>query len=260
MDKKLEILREYIHSLGSVAVAFSGGVDSTLLLKVAQMAIGNSAVAVTVSSCLVPECEVAETEEFCATEGIRQIIVRYDPLAVPGFAENLPERCYLCKSRIFDEIKKSVAPLAINNIAEGSNVDDEGDYRPGMRAVAEQGILSPLRYAGLNKAEIRALSARLGLATANKPSLACLASRIAYGDVITEEKLRMTDAAETYLHRLGFGQLRVRLHGSIARIELMPEEISKMFEVRNEVYIKLKSLGFKYVSLDLGGYKTGSMN
>lgn len=260
MDKKLKILKEYIHSLGSVAVAFSGGVDSTFLLKVAHGVLGNNAVAVTVRSCLVPEREIAEAEALCKTEGIKQLIVRYDPLAVPGFADNPPERCYLCKSRIFEEIKKVVAPLCIENIAEGSNVDDEGDYRPGMRAVAEHGILSPLRYAGLTKTEIRALSARVGLATAYKPSLACLASRIAYGDTITEEKLRMTEAAEEYLHSLGFGQLRVRLHGSLARIELMPEEINRMAEHRDEVYSKLKSLGFDHVSLDLGGYRTGNMN
>ena len=181
---------------------------------------------------------------------------------VKGFAENQPDRCYLCKKEIFGGLIRAAAEEGITVVAEGSNVDDDGDYRPGHIAIRELGVRSPLREAGLTKAEIRQLSAQLGLPTASKPSFACLATRFPYGERITKEKLQMVDAAEQYLLDLGFAQLRVRMHGDMARIELLSSDFGRFMqeEIRIPVYNKLKALGFSYISLDLAGYRTGSMN
>ena len=260
MNAKYNALKEYIKSLGSVAVAFSGGVDSTFLLKTAHDVLGDNCVALTARSVLFPERELAEAEEFCAAERIKQIVVDLDALKIDGLAQNPENRCYLCKTEIFKKMRETADKLGIENIAEGSNLDDDGDYRPGHIAVAEQNIKSPLRHARLNKGEIRALSRELGLKTWDKPSYACLASRFVYGETITVEKLGMVDAAEQFLRDLGFAQLRVRIHGKMARIEVMPEDFAKIISVSEEVHNALKALGFTYVSLDLGGYRTGSMN
>ena len=260
LDKKFEILSEYLKSLGSVAIAFSGGVDSTFLLKAAHDALGDGAVAITVDSCLFPKRESAEAESFCEREGIRHIVLKENPLAIEGFSENPENRCYICKKAMFTRLTEKAKSLGIKNVAEGSNVDDDGDYRPGLAAVAELGIKSPLRRARLTKDEIRVLSERLGLDTWDKPSFACLASRFAYGDRITPEGLKMVDMAEEYLRGLGFSQFRVRAHGGMARIEVLPSELRKLFDAREQVYDYLKSLGFIYVTIDLGGYRTGSMN
>ena len=260
MDKKYEILKEYLKGLGSVAVAFSGGVDSTFLLKAAHDVLGDNAAAVTVCSCLFPERELSEAKAFCESEGIRHVLVKFDELSIKGFSQNPVNRCYLCKTELFTKMRKAAGGLGIKNIAEGSNVDDDGDYRPGLIAVKEQNIKSPLRYAGLNKSEIRSLSKRLGLSVWNKPSFACLASRFVYGEPITEEKLNMVGKAEQFLLDLNFTQVRVRIHGLAARIEIKPEEFTKMIEAAQQVCEYFKGLGFTYVSLDLGGYRTGSMN
>lgn len=260
MNKKLNLLKEYLKELRSVAVAFSGGVDSTFLLKVAHDTLGDNAVAVTAKSCSFPERELKEAKNFCEKEGIRQIVVESEELSIDGFAQNPKNRCYLCKTELFMKMRKTVEGLGIENILEGSNTDDNGDYRPGLIAVAEQNIKSPLRYVGLNKDEIRALSKDLGLDTWNKQSFACLASRFVYGETITEEKLKMVDKAEQLLLDLGFTQVRVRIHGKMARIEIEKDGFSKLIEKSDEIYDYFKKLGFTYVSLDLKGYRTGSMN
>ena len=191
---------------------------------------------------------------------IRHIICDVNPLAVKGFADNPLDRCYICKKEIFGIIKNIAAENCINAVAEGSNLDDGDDYRPGMKAISELGILSPLQTAGFTKREIREMSEKLGLPTWNKPSFACLASRFAYGEKITAEKLKRVEKAEKILKNSGFRQFRVRVHGELARIELLPEDFEKLFKVREKLYSDIKALGFSYVTMDLRGYRMGSMN
>ncbi len=262
INEKYKILKDHIKSLGSVAVAFSGGVDSTLLLKVAHDVLNNNAIAVTASSSSFPERELNESKNFCDENNIKQIIIYSDELNIPGFKNNPENRCYLCKKELFTEILKTARENNIAHVIEGSNIDDLGDYRPGLQAIDELNIKSPLRFAKFSKTEVRQLSWELGLKTWDKPSFACLASRFVYGETITEEKLKMVGRAEEFLINLGFRQVRVRIHENIARIEINPEDFGKIIQADNriKIYDALKNLGFSYVTLDLKGYRTGSMN
>lgn len=263
MDKlheKYEALKELLRELDSVAVAFSCGVDSAFLLAAAAEALGDRAVAMTAKSCSFPERELIEAEDFCKSRGIKHIVFESDEMELDEYRQNPKNRCYFCKRCLFGKLKRLAEENGLNAVAEGSNKDDEGDYRPGLQAVAELGVKSPLRAVGLTKAEIRTLSKEMGLPTWSKPSYACLASRVPYGETISNEKLSMVERAEQLLMDMGFVQLRVRVHGSMARIELLPEEFDKLLERREEIVEKFKEYGFTYVSLDLQGYRMGSMN
>ena len=261
-EQKMRKLSEYLAGLGSVAVAFSGGVDSTFLLQAAKDVLGDGVIALTAVSDFFPDRERREADAFCRERGIRQIICREEILKVPGVAENPANRCYLCKRALFEMFLAQAKRQGFSHVAEGSNLDDLGDYRPGLQANAELGILGPLRECGFSKEDIRALSKEMGLPTASKPSYACLASRFAYGEEITGEKLAMVDQAEQLLLDLGFTQMRVRIHGTLARIEVLPEDFPRLAEpaLRREIAEKLKTYGFSYVTADLAGYRTGSMN
>lgn len=260
--EKYEKLKSSIASFGSVAVAFSSGVDSTFLLYAAKEALGEKVIAVTASSSSFPKRELKEANDYCEQLGVEQVIINTKELEIEGFAQNPKNRCYLCKRAIFNSIIEVARAEGMNEILEGSNLDDDGDYRPGLQAIKELGIKSPLRTLGFSKQEIRDLSEYFNIPTWNKPSFACLASRFPYGEMITEEKLSMVDKAEQLLLDMGFSQLRVRIHGSMARIELLPDEFDKFMNesVRLTVYDRLKQYGFSYVALDIIGYRTGSMN
>lgn len=246
---KLSDLKDYLTRLGKVAVAFSAGVDSTFLLKIAHEVLGDNVVALTAKSSFFPQRELEEAKAFCQKEGIRHIIVDID---IENIRHNPPNRCYICKRNIFEKFLAVANANNIENVLEGSNVDDESDYRPGMQAIKELGIKSPLRIAGLTKDEIRTLSNNY------KPSFACLASRFVYGEEITTDKLQMVEKAEQILFELGFKQFRVRIHGKLARIEVLPEQFEKL--IKADIYSQIQALGFEYVTMDLKGYRTGSMN
>lgn len=262
VNEKLKRLQDNLRELGSAAIAFSGGVDSTFLLKVAHDVLGERAVAVTASSSSFPERELEEARRYCQENRIRHVICESEELDIEGFRQNPPNRCYLCKHELFEKIWAIAKEAGLAAVAEGSNMDDNGDYRPGLIAVKELNVRSPLREAGLSKAEIRGLSKELGLSTWNKQSFACLSSRFVYGETIDEVKLGMVDKAEQFLLDMGFHQVRVRIHGRIARIEVLPEELTGILEpeVRTKLTAKLKEFGFSYVTLDLEGYRMGSMN
>lgn len=262
LHEKQERLKSYLQDLGSVAVAFSSGVDSAFLLKTAHDVLGKNAVAVTAKSHFFPKRELTEATDFCRSEGIEQIIAEIDELDIEGFRQNPPDRCYLCKRALMTMITEAAEKRGISYVAEGSNIDDGGDYRPGMKAVAELGIKSPLREVGLTKAEIRELSRELKLPTWDKPSYACLASRFVYGEEITEKKLFMVEQAEEKLFDMGFRQVRVRIHGNLARIEIEKSEFDKLLvsATADRITQYFHEIGFLYVTLDLDGYQMGSMN
>ena len=259
---KLKNLKDYLKKLGKVAVAFSGGVDSTFLLMAAHQVLGENVLAITARSGLFPKKETNEAIEFTSTNGIRHIVCDINELSVDGFAQNPVNRCYLCKKSLFLTFKKLAADNGFDYLAEGSNVDDDNDYRPGMMAIKELNILSPLKAMNFKKDDIRLLSREMGLSTWKKPSFACLASRFPYGELITREKLNIIEKSEQFLFDLGFKQVRVRYHGDLAKIEVTSGEMDKLLmpDMRETVCTELKKNGFSYVAVDLQGYRTGSMN
>ncbi|MDQ2085966.1 ATP-dependent sacrificial sulfur transferase LarE [Herbivorax sp. ANBcel31] len=262
LREKFNKLKENLKSMESVAVAFSGGVDSTFLLKVSQDVLGNRSIAVTARSETFPEREYKEAVNFTKKHGIKHITIVSEELEIEGFSDNPTDRCYFCKHELFSKIIKSAKVENVRYVLDGSNVDDLSDYRPGLKAIEELKISSPLKEAKLSKDDIRKLSKEMNLSTWNKPAFACLSSRFPYGQKITSKKLKMVDRAEEYLLKLGFKQVRVRHHGDIARIEVASNERSKFFNenVMEGVSNKLKEIGFLYTALDLKGYRTGSMN
>jgi len=263
LEDKAQKLREIFQSMGRVLVAFSGGVDSTLLLKVAQDTLGGGNVlAVTAHSPLYPERELTGVKKLIRTLGARHRLIESNELEIPGFSKNPPNRCYYCKRKLFGELLEVGKEEGISFIVEGSTLDDDKDHRPGRVAVRELGIRSPLKEASFTKMEVRELSKELELPTWDKPSFACLASRFPYGEEIDEQGLRMVDEAEDFLFGLGFKQVRVRHYGSLARIEILKEEMPCLIDgpLREKVVDHLKKIGYRYVTLDLQGFRSGSMN
>jgi uncharacterized protein len=224
--------------------------------------LGDKVLAITVNSPMYPEREFHEALEYVRSMGVRHIIIPESDIDISSFSYNPPNRCYICKKEIFNNIIRIANDSGIANVADGSNVDDLGDYRPGKKALEELGVISPLKDAGMGKQDIRALSRIMGLPTWDKPAFACLASRFPYGETINCEKLGMVEKAEQFLIDIGFRQVRVRHHGNIARIEVPPEDRPKFFDVdlMDRIYARFKEIGFAYTSLDLKGYRTGSMN
>ena len=259
-QKKLERLQAILSDLGRVAVAFSGGTDSAFLLKAAHDLLGDNVIALTAVSCTLPRRELEDAKAFCRREGVRQILVDPHELESDAFRTNPPDRCYHCKHSVFSSFRDAASELGFDIVADGSNADDTGDYRPGMRAAAELGVRSPLRDAALTKADIRELSRRWGLSTWDKPAAACLASRVPYGEAITPEKIERIDRAEAFLQDLGFRQVRLRVHGDLARIETVPDMFPALLSRREEIVAECRALGFSYVTMDLTGYRVGSMN
>lgn len=262
MDEKLAALRHGLREMERALVAFSGGVDSSFLLRVAVEELGDGAVALTTRSPTAVEDDEVIALALAEAFGVRHLVIDANELDIPGYAANPINRCYLCKGSLYDICRVEAAKLGVAQIIDGVNSDDLGDYRPGLAAAAERGIRHPLAEVGLTKAEIRALSRRLGLPTADKPSSPCLSSRFPYGARITLDGLRKVAGAEQVLHRLGFPECRVRNHDPLARIEVPLAQLGRMADpdVRAELVHALKGLGFRYVTVDLQGFRSGSLN
>jgi len=257
-EKLISILEKY----DDLIVAFSGGVDSTFLLYMANKMVQGTVIAVTVHSPIHPEKEIEFTKKFTKSLGIKHIMMRSREMSLPDFVANTKERCYICKKLLAEDLLKLASEIKISNIAHGANLDDLDDYRPGFKAAVEMGMIAPLLDAKMTKKDIRILSKSMGLDTWNKPSMACLASRIPYGMTISDEALNKIDQAEQFILSLGFTSCRVRYHNEIARIEVNPEDFKKLFDDKTKIAIisKLKDIGFLYISIDLEGYIQGSLN
>ncbi|KMQ52478.1 potassium-transporting ATPase subunit A [Chitinispirillum alkaliphilum] len=261
MKEKIANLKKIISDCESVVIAFSGGVDSTMLAAVtADVLPKENILLITANTSTFAKKELLESKQIATTLGLRQEIIGFEELDVKEFSDNSPERCYYCKRELFCRIKKIARERGHNVVFEGSNKDDLADYRPGLRAVDENGIRSPLREAQLTKDEIRQISAEMSLATASKPAMACLASRFPYGEKITKEKLQRVGFAEEKIASLGFRQFRVRSHNDLARVEVEPSEMNCAWEKRDEIALICKKAGFIYSALDFTGYRSGAMN
>ncbi|MBN1548545.1 MAG: ATP-dependent sacrificial sulfur transferase LarE [Syntrophaceae bacterium] len=262
LKQKLASLQESLKRTGGLTVAYSGGVDSTFLLKVAHDTLGDDVLAVTACSPSLPKRELMAAEAYAQTLGVRHRIVETEEFDLPDYCNNPVDRCYFCKREFFTKITAVAARNDLKHVADGSNLDDLGDYRPGIKALGELGIVCPLKEAGMGKQEIRILSKQMGLPTWDKPALACLSTRIPYGHKITREKVSIIEKAEQFLQDSGFRQVRVRHHGDVARIEVSVEERGKFFDtaLMDRIADVLKQYGFSYVALDLRGYRTGSLN
>jgi uncharacterized protein len=260
MEDKLKSLRELMQKYRSAVIAFSGGVDSTFLAKIASGIYGDRLLLITATSSTYPFYELEEAKSLATLIGAKHSVIVSEELEIPGYSDNPPDRCYYCKSELFDKIKFIADKEGYEAVFDGSNADDTKDFRPGMRAKKEKGVISPLAETGITKSDIRRFSEELKLPTAHKQSYACLASRFPYGEKITKEKLDRLSVAEFELRKLGFTQFRIRSHENMARLEFIPEEMEMAWAKREPITLLCKTSGFHYVTIDLTGYRTGSMN
>ncbi|HDN79113.1 MAG TPA: ATP-dependent sacrificial sulfur transferase LarE [Chloroflexi bacterium] len=259
LEAKVHKLKRILAGMKGVLIAYSGGADSTFLLKMALDTLGERVVAVTEKAPIFPSSEIKAAQEIAHQLGVKHLLLEAEVLGDPYFSSNPPERCYICKRMLFSRLKELAEEYGFE-VADGSNYDDLGEYRPGLRALRELGVRSPLVEAGLTKEEIRFLSKEMGLPTWDKPAQACLATRFPYGEQLTPEKLERVEKAESFLHSLGFHQLRVRSHDVLARIEVSKGEMARLLELATLVIAKFEELGYTYITLDLEGYRSGSMD